>query len=93
MIGVFIKWLTGTAIGQGIALAAGAALLSGLLYAGCQVRSCIRHEAEVKAKTAEKTLEVYQADEQSQEKITEMTDEELADFARTGRLPERLQHH
>lgn len=92
MLGAFFRWLIGTVIGKGIAIAAGTALLSGLLYAGCQVRSCIRHEAEVKAKTAEKTLKVYRADEQSKGKITEMTDEELADFARTGRLPKRLQH-
>jgi hypothetical protein len=45
----------GTAIGKGIAIAAGAALLSGPLYGGCQIRSCLRVKEELR--------EYHEADE------------------------------
>jgi hypothetical protein len=47
-MGVIITWLLQTAIGRGVAIGAGALLLSGVLYAGCQVKSCIRAKEELR---------------------------------------------
>lgn len=79
-----INWLFKTAIGRYVGIAAGAALLSGILYAGCQVKGCIEHKAKVAAKTADKTLEVERADQKVKEKIHQMSDDDLADFIRRG---------
>ncbi|MDI6752793.1 MAG: hypothetical protein QME78_00175 [Thermodesulfobacteriota bacterium] len=62
----------------------GIALLLAALYGGCQVKSCISHQAEVKAKTAEKTLEVEREDQKVKEQVRQMSDDDLADFIRRG---------
>lgn len=79
-----LTWLFTTAIGRIIGAAAAGILLSSILYAGCQVKGCIQHQAEVKAKTAEKTLEVREQDDELQEEVDEMSDDELADYLRRG---------
>lgn len=78
-----VSWLIGP-IGRYVALAVGGALLSGILYAGCQVKGCIEHEAKVEAKTAKKTLEVERADQKVKEEVQQMDDDALADFLRHG---------
>jgi len=79
-----IEWLLKTAIGRYIGIAVGATLLSGMLYAGCQVKGCIEHEAKVEAKTAQKTLEVEREDQKIKEQVHQMSDDALADFLRHG---------
>jgi len=83
-MGTLISWLLGTAIGRWVAIGGGALLLSGLLYAGCQVKGCLTHQAEVRAKTAEKTLGVERAAQKVKEKMHQMSDDDLADFIRRG---------
>jgi hypothetical protein len=43
-----VGWLLKTALGRIIGGAVAAGLLSGLLYAGCQVRSCVRMKEELR---------------------------------------------
>jgi hypothetical protein len=81
---MIFAWLLKTAIGRSIGIAVGTALLSGMLYAGCQIKSCINHKAEVKAETAEKTLEVEREDQKVKDQVHQMSDDDLADFIRTG---------
>jgi hypothetical protein len=81
---MILSWLLKTAIGRLIGVALGTALLSGILYAGCQVKGCITHKAEVRAKTAERTLEVEREDQKIKDKVRQMPDDELADFIRRG---------
>jgi len=84
-------WLLGSAIGRIISAVIGTFVLCSILYGGCQIKACIAHKEEVKAKAAEKALEIYQNDQKAKEIIEGMTDEELVNFARTGVLPKRLQ--
>lgn len=84
MISRFFGWLMKSAVGRIVGAVIGTALLSGMLYAGCQVKGCITHKAEVKAKTAEKTLEVEREDQKVKEQVHGMSDDDLADFLRHG---------
>ncbi len=81
---VIITWLLKTVIGRYVAIAAGATLLSGVLYAGCSIKGCLTHKAEVKAKIAEKTLEVEREDQKVKNEVHGMSDDALADFLRHG---------
>ncbi|MDD2900837.1 MAG: hypothetical protein PHU44_00210 [Syntrophales bacterium] len=47
-MGAIVAWLFKTALGRIIGGAVAASLLSGLLYAGCQVRSCLRAKEELR---------------------------------------------
>jgi hypothetical protein len=53
-----------------------------------QVHQEIRQEE--RAQTAEKTLEARKEAEKIKEEVRGLSDEELADYFRTGNLPERL---
>jgi hypothetical protein len=70
-------------------------LLSG---GGClaisKIKGCVRAEdkAATLEKAAEKNQEVQNADEASKKQLEGMTDEELAEYARTGVMPERLRN-
>jgi hypothetical protein len=68
-MGAIVAWLFKTALGRIIGGAVGAALLSCLLYAGCQVRSCIRAKEELR--------EYHRADEIRKEdpKVDQRTEE------------------
>lgn len=47
-MGAIVGWLFKTALGRIIGGTITAALLSGLLYGGCQVRSCMRAKEELR---------------------------------------------
>ncbi|MFA5381846.1 MAG: hypothetical protein WC356_01685 [Candidatus Micrarchaeia archaeon] len=81
---IILAWLLKTAVGRIIGTALGATLLSGILFAGCQVKGCITHKAEVRAKIAEKILEVEREDQKVKEQVHQMDDGALADFLRRG---------
>lgn len=81
---MILSWLLKTALGRIVGLAVGGMLLSGILYAGCQVKGCITHDADVKAKTAEKTLEVEREDRKIKDEVRQMDDDDLANFLRRG---------
>jgi len=79
-----ISGLLKTAIGRYVGIAVGAALLSGMVYAGCLIKNSIQHEAKVEAKTAQKNLEVEREDQKVKEEVRQMDDDALADFLRRG---------
>jgi len=68
-VGAIVSWLLKTALGRIIGGVVGAALLSSLLYAGCQVRSCMRAKEELR--------EYHRADEIRKEdpKVDQRTEE------------------
>jgi len=68
-----ISWLFKTAVGRIVGAGVGGMLLSGILYAGCQVKGCIEPKAKVEAKTAQKTLEVEHEDQKVKEQVTRST--------------------
>lgn len=47
-MGTILGWLLKTALGRIIGGAVATALLSGVLYAGCQVRSCMQAKEELR---------------------------------------------
>ncbi len=59
-------------------------VLSGLLYAGCQIKSCITEKAAVKAEIAERTMKIKEKDQAVEKEIDDMDDAALADFIRRG---------
>jgi Na+-translocating ferredoxin:NAD+ oxidoreductase RnfG subunit len=79
-----IASLLKTAIGRYVGIAVGAALLSGMVYAGCMIKNSIQHEAKVEAQTAQKTLEVEREDQKVKEQVHQMDDDALGDFLRRG---------
>lgn len=83
---VMISWLLSTSVGRIAGTAVVAALLSGLLYAGCQVRACQNHKAEVRAKVAEQTLKIKEQDNEAKKQINDMSNDDLAEYLRSGRL-------
>ena len=68
-----INWLLKTAVGRKFSAAVGGMLLSGILYATCQVKGCIEPKAKVEAKTAQKTLEVERENQKVKEQVTRST--------------------
>ena len=89
MVALIFDWLLKSALGRLVGVATGAFLLSGLLYAGCQVKGCLNERAEVRAKTAEKTLEVQDEKRKIEKETHDLSDDDLAEYFRTGRVPKR----
>lgn len=58
--------------------------LSGLLYGGCQVKSCIR--AKERAKVAETKLEVKDEVQKRQEEVDRMYDDDLLKYWGSNRV-------
>lgn len=81
---MILSWLLKTALGRIVGAAVGGMILSSLFYAGCQVKGCIEHKAKVEAKTSQKTLEVEREDQRIKEEVHQMSDDDLADFLRSG---------
>lgn len=79
-----INWLLSTSIGRYVGIASASILLSGLLYAGCQIKACISERAETKARIAEKTAEIQRKDRDIERKINDLDNGALADFIRRG---------
>ena len=80
-------------VGKAISLGLMLILLSGGGYfVVAKIKGCVRAEdrAATLEKAREQTQEIQNADQKSQQNLREMTDEELAEFGRTGVLPERL---
>ncbi|MDD2903469.1 MAG: hypothetical protein PHU44_13650 [Syntrophales bacterium] len=92
-MGAIVGWLFKTALGRIIGGAVVAALLSGLLYAGCQVRSCMRAKEELQ--------EYHRADEIRKEdpKVDQRVEEhkrEVEEFSTPGDLKrgfDKLRHY
>jgi hypothetical protein len=80
MIGAILsvgKWFFGP-IGRWVGI-----ILLALIFLG-SFKSCImkRHFDQVRAKVAEKNLEIKEKDDEDQKKVHEMSDDDLADFLR-----------
>jgi hypothetical protein len=78
MLGNFFGSLTGKLLGGAIVTVL---LGSGILYAGCSIKSCIRAQdrAAVAEKALEKTMEVQDEKAEIQQETHALSDQELAD--------------